>query len=124
MTTVCVVAVMWIVVPGMISGLCLNGNSMTLMIIVPGMLGVVVATVSTMVGMGRVRHRVAVERVGILVEPGRFAAGRICRHGRVVVVRVWVGHDDRFRSVNRPDFRSVLQARMELDEQEVLAGDA
>ena len=26
--------------------------------------------------------------------------------------------------VNRPDFRSVLQARMELDEQEVLAGDA
>jgi hypothetical protein len=26
--------------------------------------------------------------------------------------------------VNRPDFRSVLQARMELDEQEVFAGDA
>ena len=29
-----------------------------------------------------------------------------------------------FDGVNRPDFRSVLQARMELDEQEVLAGDA
>jgi hypothetical protein len=26
--------------------------------------------------------------------------------------------------LNRPDFRSVLQARMELDEQEVFAGDA
>ena len=28
------------------------------------------------------------------------------------------------RYVNRPDFRSVLQARMEHDEQEVFAGDA
>ena len=28
------------------------------------------------------------------------------------------------RNMNRPDFRSVLQARMELDEQEVFAGDA
>jgi hypothetical protein len=27
-------------------------------------------------------------------------------------------------TVNRPDFRSVLQARMEIDEQEVFAGDA
>ena len=28
------------------------------------------------------------------------------------------------REVDRPDFRSVLQARMELDKQEVHAGDA
>lgn len=28
------------------------------------------------------------------------------------------------RELNRPDFRSVLQARMEHDEQEVFAGDA
>lgn len=103
MTTVCVVpgmsvvSGMSIVVPGMIGGLSLDGNSMTLMITGPSMLGVVVATVSTMVGMRRVRHRVAVVRVGILVEAGRFAAGRVCRHGGFVVVRVWVGHDDRFR---------------------------
>ena len=31
---------------------------------------------------------------------------------------------DATQRVNRPDFRSVLQARMELDEQEVFAGDA
>lgn len=36
-------------------------------------------------------------------------------------------HEDQVaivEALNRPDFRSVLQARMELDEQEVLAGDA
>ena len=34
------------------------------------------------------------------------------------------GSDGDSRYLNRPDFRSVLQARMEHDEQEVFAGDA
>ncbi len=36
----------------------------------------------------------------------------------------WFGNSAGVEVVNRPDFRSVLQARMEHDEQEVLAGDA
>ena len=42
-----------------------------------------------------------------------------------IKVKVTKGADiRRLDSLNRPDFRSVVQARMELDEQEVLAGDA
>ncbi|MBG9886986.1 hypothetical protein ABE10_10600, partial [Bacillus toyonensis] len=47
------------------------------------------------------------------------------RHGSTVQVWAYSQTENMpTLALNRPDFRSVLQARMEHDEQEVLAGDA
>jgi len=58
------------------------------------------------------------------------AANIYDRDKNITVKGRWISHNaggvgtDVHHMLNRSDFRSVLQARMELDEQEVLAGDA